>query len=104
MKAGCLTDVILSKRITQAVHPRTSFWGVQVPSGETEKAAVEALKAEVRCIGRTHAPDENYSTTMDRLKAELNRLQVALLFYFPCTKDTAIARLSNKDQARAAMR
>ena len=53
------------------------FLLVQVPSGESEKAAVEALKAEVRCIGRTRASDEGSSTTMGRLKAELNRLQVA---------------------------
>ena len=55
---------------------------MQVPSGETEKAAVEALKAEVRCIGRTRASDEGSSTTMGRLKAELNRLQVSSLVHF----------------------
>lgn len=41
-----------------------------------ERAALEALKAEVRCIGHGD-PAAQKSTTMGRLKTELNRLQAS---------------------------
>ena len=49
---------------------------MQAPATKDERAAMEALRAEVRCIGRSGSTQEQMSTTMGRLKAELNRLQV----------------------------
>lgn len=52
---------------------------MQAPVGEDERVTLEALKAEARCIGRSGGGKEEPSTTMGRLKAELNILQVCML-------------------------
>lgn len=57
---------------------------MQALVNEDERAAMEALRAEVRCIGRNGSTQEQMSTTMGRLKAELNRLQVLLMCSVHC--------------------
>lgn len=49
---------------------------MQATGDMDERLALAALAAEVRCIGRAGG---RASTTMGRLKAELDRLQVPLL-------------------------